>query len=297
MRGDDLNPYQHCPGGPDSGCAFEAQPVVRIGSDEAEGIAVFVCTTCGHGVTRPAMPDVSALYEDRSSQDFQGQDGRIAAAIKDLSFTRQARRVLQSAGFTGGRLIDFGCGSGMLSSALAKVVPEGSTVTALDFHDAPPPLLAGADYLPFARAQHLEETADLVTCFHVLEHDDDSAAMLRRVTRFIKPGGVLVAEVPHVDCIWAGLFGENWDNWYLPYHRVHFSRASLRNLMVRAQLEVIREQDVSIPSIGRSLARAAGARNTLPFVMMSALAYPVQYLGEKLGGRPSALRVIARKSS
>jgi len=92
------------------------------------------------------------------------------------------------------------------------------------------------------------------------------------------------------------VFGKNWDNWYLPYHRVHFSRQSLRKLFERAGLDIEREVDVCIPSIGRSLARMLGTRNTLPFVMVSALAFPVQYLVERLTGRPSAIRVYAKKA-
>ena len=47
--------------------------------------------------------------------------------------------------------------------------------------------------------------------------------------------------------------------------------------------------------MGRSVANLVGARNSLPFLLAGAALHPVQLAGEKLSGRPSALRVIARR--
>lgn len=294
MRPSSLDPHRNCPLGNEDCRQFAPEPVIELnhGGDE---ISVWRCESCGHGVTRPAMPDVSALYAARDSQDFQQQDGKIASWIKQVSFNRQALKALRDTQFTGGHIIDFGCGSGVLTEAFARNVPEGSQVTAMDFHEEGPPLLEQAAYRSLANAGDLQEAADMVTCFHVLEHDDDCHAFLEQILSYLKPGGTLLIEVPHVDCVWSDLFGKDWDNWYLPFHRVHFSRRSLLGLFERADLEVLQQQDVSIPSIGRSLARRLHVQNSLPFVLVSAVAFPIQWAVEKITKRPSALRVIARK--
>ena len=43
----------------------------------------------------------------------------------------------------------------------------------------------------------LDETFDVITCFHVLEHLQDPIGILQALKRRLAPGGVLVVEVPH----------------------------------------------------------------------------------------------------
>lgn len=289
-----LHPYANCPMGEGDCREFSAQPEIEV-TDRGGQVAVFVCKRCGHGVTRPPIADVSSLYDGRESQDYQGQDGGLATAIKRMMFDRQARQILAQADFHAGRVVDFGCGSGLLTSSVSRMLPKDSHVIALDFFDQAPQLLDAESYRSFANSHDVQGTADMLTCFHVLEHDDDTAAFLQRITAFMKPGGTLVIEVPNIDCVWAGPFGKYWDNWYLPFHRVHFSRQSFRRVIERGGLDVMKELDVHVPSIGRSLARWLGVPNSLPFVLLSGLLMPLQWLGEKLTKRPSALRIIARK--
>jgi SAM-dependent methyltransferase len=293
---DGLAPYPYCPNGTPGECSFLGDPALVL-----EGVpgpypaaAIYRCSRCGHGVTRPALADVGVLYEARDSQDFQRGDGAIGAAIKRLVFEMQARGVLRQAGFSGGHAVDFACGSGMLSNAIAEALPAGSRMTALDFFETPPCAMPKATYRSFAALPELAGRVDLLTCFHALEHDDDSDAFLDRLIALLKPGGTLVVEVPNMACVWAKPFGKAWDNWYLPYHRVHFTRGSLRALIKRHGLKVMLEKDVHVPSFGRSAARLLGKDNSLPFLLGGAAAFPVQWLGEKLSGEPAALRIVAR---
>jgi 2-polyprenyl-6-hydroxyphenyl methylase/3-demethylubiquinone-9 3-methyltransferase len=99
----------------------------------------------------------------------------------------------------GARVLDVGCGAGLLSEALAR---EGALVTALDLA---PELIDVAklhllesglkvDY----RLQSVEDLAaeapgsfDAITCMEMLEHVPDPAAVLRACATLLKPGGQL----------------------------------------------------------------------------------------------------------
>ena len=99
----------------------------------------------------------------------------------------------------GARVLDVGCGGGLLSEALAG---EGAEVTAIDLA---PDLLKIArlhglesgmkvDYrqLPVeALAAEMPGSFDAITCMEMLEHVPDPASVLRACATLLKPGGRL----------------------------------------------------------------------------------------------------------
>lgn len=297
-RNDGLHPYSACPLGTPETCAFSptlSMDTSGIGKGGSERTTVYACASCGHGVTRPPIADVAVLYEGRDSQDFQPADTGLGERIKRVAFSRQAKGILADVARKPMRVIDFACGSGLLTVSIARHLDPNARMIALDFHDTPPRDMEGVEYRSFETMPELVGCADLVTCFHTLEHDENPRELLARVASLLAPGGTLVAEVPNHQCIWARLLGPLWDNWYLPYHRVHFSGASLVGLAHHAGLEVVALRDVTVPSIGRTLARAVKRPNTSPFILAGAALHPAQWLLEKATARPSALRIVARK--
>ena len=103
-------------------------------------------------------------------------------------------------GLAGKRVIDVGCGGGILTEAMAR---RGATVTGIDLADKPLKvamlhrLESGlqVDY----RLASAEETAqvepgvyDVVTCMEMLEHVPDPASTVRACAAMAKPGGLAV---------------------------------------------------------------------------------------------------------
>ena len=100
----------------------------------------------------------------------------------------------------GARVLDLGCGGGLLSEAMAR---EGARVTAIDLA---PDLIRIAklhrlesgidvDYrLVAAEALALDEPGayDAITCMEMLEHVPDPASILRACATLLKPGGRLL---------------------------------------------------------------------------------------------------------
>jgi SAM-dependent methyltransferase len=278
----------HCSEAVGAVCTFEP-----LGIHGGCGSSVVRCKRCGLGITLPHVPDVASLYADRQSQDFQPKTAGLAAAIKGIAFRSRARSFLRMVAARPHEIIDYGCGSGLFTKCLQAV--SGASVHALDFHDTPPVDIGGADYRPFLREAELRGCADILIASHVLEHEDDPVRLINRMANLVKRGGYLIIEVPNIECWGARTFGSNWDGWYLPYHRLHFSPESLRVAVEQAGLEVVKECGATVPTMGRTLANLFRRRYSLFYLLIGAILHPVQWGLEFASGRPSALRIVVRK--
>ncbi|MFZ6726954.1 bifunctional 2-polyprenyl-6-hydroxyphenol methylase/3-demethylubiquinol 3-O-methyltransferase UbiG [Undibacterium sp. MH2W] len=97
----------------------------------------------------------------------------------------------------GKKVIDVGCGGGILAESMAK---KGATVTGIDLSDK---ALKVADLhglesgvsvrykkIPAEEMAELEPGQfDVVTCMEMLEHVPDPASIIRACTKMVKPGG------------------------------------------------------------------------------------------------------------
>jgi SAM-dependent methyltransferase len=122
-------------------------------------------------------------------------------------------RLLLAAGLTSGmRCLDLGCGAGDVSLALGRLVGASGSVTGVDQddvkvqfarEDADGERLSNVQFRA-SNVEQLEDDAeyDLVYARFLLTHLRDPAAVLRRMVRAAKPGGVIVVE----DIDHAGVF-------------------------------------------------------------------------------------------
>ena len=100
-------------------------------------------------------------------------------------------------GLTGKRVLDVGCGGGLLSEGMAV---RGAEVTGIDLSEKPLGvarlhlLESGqkVDYRKISAEQMAEEMPgafDAVTCLEMLEHVPDPASIVESCARLVKPGG------------------------------------------------------------------------------------------------------------
>lgn len=293
MNGPSATIANDCAGNPGHPCDLESIGQFGDRSGKVGDVEVLRCRLCGHGVTTPPLTDVAFLYEGRESQDYQPDAKGLSGTIKAFAFRLQARKLLNQLPKQPKTVLDFGCGSGQFTHVLAQLLP-GAEVVGADFHATAPGQLGPITYKPMRELSGDTGHYDLVTAMHVLEHDDDPDALLGKIAALAKAGGTLVIDVPNVDCIWAKLFGEYWDAWYVPYHRTHFTKASLRRRFEARNLTVLAIHDVTVPTMGRTLARFTSSRNNSASLLIGIALHPLQWLGEKLSGEASAIRVIAR---
>lgn len=103
----------------------------------------------------------------------------------------------QRADLAGKRVLDVGCGGGILSESMAR---RGASVTGIDMGEAPLSVarlhsLESGVQVDYRRVP-VEELAreqpasfDVVTCLEMLEHVPDPASVIRACYTLVKPGG------------------------------------------------------------------------------------------------------------
>ena len=206
------------------------------------GGTLFVCKGCGLiQKTRDErwMGEVEQIYRE---YDIYHQSAGIEQAVFDATTGCSGQRsvvlverlhevlALKSEG----RLLDFGCGSGVMMAAFSAVRPRWS-LFGLDLDDR---YLSRLRRIPGFAGLHTRgpEDAprdhDLVTMVHSLEHVPAPYCLLRAIREMLAPGGRLFVQVPDA--------GENPFDLVVADHMSHFTRETLARTVTSAGFAVER---------------------------------------------------------
>jgi 2-polyprenyl-3-methyl-5-hydroxy-6-metoxy-1,4-benzoquinol methylase len=81
-------------------------------------------------------------------------------------------------------------------------------------------------------------SVDIITMWHVLEHVPDIQAQIKELKRLIKPNGAIVIAVPNFNSYDAKHYEDFWAAYDVPRHLWHFSRQSIKVLFEREKLQL-----------------------------------------------------------
>jgi 2-polyprenyl-6-hydroxyphenyl methylase/3-demethylubiquinone-9 3-methyltransferase len=118
-------------------------------------------------------------------------------ALHEINPVRLSYVAGRAAGLSGRKVLDVGCGGGLLAEAMAR---QGAKVTGIDL--VPAALDAARRHAAAADVQleYLEGSAeawahahpaayDVVTCMELVEHVPDPASLVRACAQLVRPGG------------------------------------------------------------------------------------------------------------
>lgn len=156
-------------------------------------LKVLECASCGL-VFLSSFAHIEKDFYEKSGMHAQPIDVdawlRQSAADDDRRF-KQFRRRIENAS-----ILDFGCGAGGFLSRARNVASrvcgvEIESRLASFFRDNALDIRRNID--------EFDETFDIITLFHVLEHFPDPIALLRQLAEKLRPGGQIIVEVPNSD--------------------------------------------------------------------------------------------------
>ncbi len=190
--------------------------------------------TSGSGIGRPVVSSDS--YEGGYYSRPPVWLDRLIEPLRKVADRGRLKRIGRTR--PGSRVLEYGAGDGRLLETLAArgaevagVEPSASAreraaergvVLTPDLDDIP----AGMDRF------------DRIICWHVLEHLEDPAAVMKRLAELMGPGGRVIVSVPNLSSWQARLGGDYWFGQDVPRHLTHFTPAGIRSLCEQAGLPV-----------------------------------------------------------
>jgi SAM-dependent methyltransferase len=279
------------------------------------GAFTFVkCRGCGHVYLspRPSRAEIGRYYPETYKEYVMGAEkpGAFVRLNRRYGLAKRCRVITRRR--RPGRLLDVGCGAGVLLDAMRR---RGWEVRGVDLTPAAVRIARQRYGLDVVEGT-LEEAGfpsghfDAVTLWNVIEHVPDPPATIREAARVLRPGGLLVMATPNVDALDARLFGPRWALWEAPRHFNLFSPASLGLLLRASGFGGVTSESVVGTWFGLATslqylweerhgfrpAPGDGARpfwdTRLPLQALRALALPYTWLADRVGAG-SAMVVCA----
>lgn len=137
-----------------------------------------------------------------------------------------------------GKILDIGAGTGEFLSVAQQ---NGWNTTGVEPSEKAKQIAInkGVSFVE-ALAQLENQTFDVITMWHVLEHVPDLNHQIKELKRLLKPSGYLIVAVPNFNSFDAQHYGKFWAAYDVPIHFWHFSKTAIQKLFQKEQMELVK---------------------------------------------------------
>ena len=208
-----------------------------------EAFEIHECLKCGLLFTEP-RPDSNHIGKYYQSEEYyshqENKSGfipKIYESVKKVNLKH--KRKLATKGMKVGTMLEIGCGVG---DFLHEMEQRGWNCTGIEPSKEAKAIAQNrvkANILnPEDLATLKDESFDLITMWHVLEHVDNLKDEVRHLQRLLKKGGRLVLALPNFKSTDAEYYREYWAAYDVPRHLNHFCRESITNIFKTTKLQL-----------------------------------------------------------
>ncbi|MGI4873704.1 MAG: class I SAM-dependent methyltransferase [Janthinobacterium lividum] len=284
--------------------SFRDKLQVQDKSVSKETFTIVQCQGCGFQFTnpRPDAAHIGRYYESPAyvshNSEATGLVNRVYKAARFFTMRQKAALITRLNGGRPGHLLDYGCGTGHF---LAQAKQRNWHVTGLE-----PNPSARRDAAARVGQSILEPEAlpalppgsfDVVTLWHVLEHIHALNETLDQLIATLRPGGKLLLAVPNPDSLDAQHYRQDWAAYDVPRHLYHFVPATMRELLTRHGLRLVKTLpmplDAYYVSILSEQHRAADRAQGLAAMLKAG--YKSNQYAAQHGGQYSSLLYVAER--
>ena len=204
--------------------------------------------------TNPIPQDLDKYYQ---SEDYISHTDskrslfeRIYHLVKQYTLS-QKERLISSYVNKKGNLLDIGAGTG---DFLAYAKSKKWEVVGIEPSQKAKDLALKKGVLFVKSTEELSDNSfDVITMFHVLEHVEDLDKQLSELKRISKPNGIIIIAVPNFKSYDANYYKEFWAAYDVPRHIWHFSKIAIQKLFSEKEIELIKTKPMYFDSFYVSL--------------------------------------------
>jgi len=140
------------------------------------------------------------------------------------------------------KILDVGCAEGRL---LQSFLEYGCQCWGIEHPSYPAQRFLDSDRIIYLQgdlhAMNLPEGAfDLIFLWHALEHMDNPQLVMSRLHTLLAPRGTIIIAVPNFSSMEARRFKQYWFHLDIPWHKYHFNEKSIRYLIAKTHLRIIK---------------------------------------------------------
>lgn len=135
-----------------------------------------------------------------------------------------------------GKILDIGAGVGDFLSVAKK---DGWEIIGVEPSEKAKAIAKNKGVTFVESINDLENNSfDVITMWHVLEHVPDLENQIKELKRLIKPSGTIFIAVPNFNSFDAKYYGSFWAAYDVPIHLWHFSKTAIKKLFAKENLEL-----------------------------------------------------------
>lgn len=136
-----------------------------------------------------------------------------------------------------GSLLDIGAGTG---DFLVTAKAAGWQITGIEPNENAKNLAISKGVSFQKDSKSVEnQSFDVITMWHVLEHVPDVTSQIQELKRLIKPDGTIIIAVPNYKSYDAKHYQNFWAAYDVPRHLWHFSKTSIEKLVARENMQLV----------------------------------------------------------
>lgn len=142
----------------------------------------------------------------------------------------------------GGKILDIGCAAGFFLEIAKSRGWEPYGVEISDFSSRYAREKIGL-YIytgTLVQARFPNDFFDAITMFETIEHFPNPLSELNEVKRILRKNGILAIKAPNAGCYKARWNKNNFEALNIPYHLCHFTPKTLKRLLKKAGLSILR---------------------------------------------------------
>ena len=208
-----------------------------------EDFHICECLTCGlqYTMPRPAKEKIGNYYKSQEYYSHQenkkGFIPRIYESVKKVNLRHKYS--LATKNLETGKLLDIGCGVG---DFLHTPEEKGWECMGVEPSEEAKAIAKKRIKANIINSEELEQipdnTFDLITMWHVLEHVDNLKWQVEQLQRLIKPNGRIVIAVPNYKSYDGQFYKEHWAAYDVPRHLNHFNKQTITKIFKTKGLQL-----------------------------------------------------------